>query len=193
MSAYKAIHGPYDWDWFPLAPPGCKAMIYKAPELCCSWASHGTDAWYVGLSMDHYRCNHFFVPEMWACPVSGSVELLPQNCQVPFLMWNEHLQKVIDKLVTTLHELPPEKCPHVISLVQDKLSTHTTIDNTRTLMHPTHNWLLPPADIHWAPYIPPPEQRVEQRVNTSDKQRMEHFTKIPVLMRITNAPYHGRS
>ncbi len=27
MLAYKAIHGPYDWNRFPLAPPGCKAVI----------------------------------------------------------------------------------------------------------------------------------------------------------------------
>jgi hypothetical protein len=32
-STYKAVHGPYDWNRFPLAPPGCKALIYKAPEL----------------------------------------------------------------------------------------------------------------------------------------------------------------
>jgi hypothetical protein len=30
--AYEALHGPYDWNRFPLAPPGCKAVIYEAPE-----------------------------------------------------------------------------------------------------------------------------------------------------------------
>ncbi len=28
--AYKAVHGPYNWNWFPLASPGCKAMIYES-------------------------------------------------------------------------------------------------------------------------------------------------------------------
>jgi hypothetical protein len=33
MSAYQAIHGPYDWNRFPFAPPGCKAVIYEeTPE-----------------------------------------------------------------------------------------------------------------------------------------------------------------
>jgi hypothetical protein len=27
MSAYEAIWGPYNWNCFPLAPPGCKAII----------------------------------------------------------------------------------------------------------------------------------------------------------------------
>ncbi len=54
ISAYKAIHGPNNWNWFPLAPPGCKAVIYEAPESRGSWASHGTDTWYVGPSVDQY-------------------------------------------------------------------------------------------------------------------------------------------
>jgi hypothetical protein len=54
MSAYEAIYGPYNWNRYPLAPPGCKAVIYEAPEVRGLWASHGTDAWCVGPSLDHY-------------------------------------------------------------------------------------------------------------------------------------------
>jgi hypothetical protein len=61
MSTYEAIYSPYDWNWYPLAPPGCKAVIYEAPEVRGSWASHGTDAWCVSLSLDHYHCNHYFL------------------------------------------------------------------------------------------------------------------------------------
>jgi hypothetical protein len=64
MSAYEALHSPYDWNQFPLAPLGCKAVIYEAPKSRGSWASNRTNAWYVGPSLDHYQCNHFFVLEM---------------------------------------------------------------------------------------------------------------------------------
>jgi hypothetical protein len=33
MSAYEAIHGPHNWNRFPLAPLGCKAVIYEAPKM----------------------------------------------------------------------------------------------------------------------------------------------------------------
>ncbi len=33
ISAYEALSGPYNWDRYPLAPPGCKAVIYKAPAV----------------------------------------------------------------------------------------------------------------------------------------------------------------
>jgi hypothetical protein len=59
-SAYEVLHGPYNWNQFLLAPPGCKAVIYKTPESRTSWGRQGTDAWYIRLSLDHYRCNHYF-------------------------------------------------------------------------------------------------------------------------------------
>jgi hypothetical protein len=39
ISAYKALNGPYDWGHYPLAPIGCKAIIYEAPAVRGSWAS----------------------------------------------------------------------------------------------------------------------------------------------------------
>jgi hypothetical protein len=57
ISAYEALNRPYNWDSYPLAPPGCKAVIYEAPAVRGSWASRGTDAWYLGPSADHYQCN----------------------------------------------------------------------------------------------------------------------------------------
>jgi hypothetical protein len=132
--AYEAVHGPYDWNRFPLVPPGCKAVIYEFPEARTSWGSRGTDSWYVGPSLNHYRCNHYFVQETQAYWISGSAELFPQHCQVPFLMWNKHLQEVIDKLVTTLHEMPPKKRTRALTLVAKEFSSgQSTIPNVASL------------------------------------------------------------
>ncbi len=153
------------------------------------WSSRGTDAWYVGPLMNHYRCNHSFIPKTWAYCVSGSAELFPQHCQVPFLMWNKHLQVVIDELVTMLHEPPPEKRGRVLKLVTNKLATWLLTGPPRSLTHTNHKWLLPSADPQLMPYIPFPEQRVEQRVIRGEVQRDNvHNYPHPVLIRITNAP-----
>jgi hypothetical protein len=98
ISAYEALNGPYNWDRYPLAPPGCKAVIYEAPAVRGSWASRGTDAWYLGPSMDHYRCNLYFVPETRAYRISGSAELFPQHCQVPNLSPTAHLKALTEEL-----------------------------------------------------------------------------------------------
>ncbi len=39
MLTYEAVHGSYDRNCFFLAPPGCKAVIYKSLEACTLWGS----------------------------------------------------------------------------------------------------------------------------------------------------------
>jgi hypothetical protein len=31
ISAYEAVFGPFDHNWTPLAPPGCRVLIHKKP------------------------------------------------------------------------------------------------------------------------------------------------------------------
>jgi hypothetical protein len=81
ISAHKAIHGPYDWSRFPLAPPGCKAVIYKSPKACNLWGSRGTDKWYAIPLFNHYRCNHYFVSKTRAYKISGSAKLFPNTAK----------------------------------------------------------------------------------------------------------------
>jgi hypothetical protein len=69
--AYEVLHGPCNWNRFPLALPGCKAVIYESTESSTLWGSRGTDAWYVGPLVNHYQYNHYFVPETQAYCISG--------------------------------------------------------------------------------------------------------------------------
>jgi hypothetical protein len=116
--AYEVIHGPYHWNCFPLAPPECNAVIYEPPKARTLCGSCGIDAWCVGPLLDHYRCEHFFVPETCGYFISGLAKLFPQHCHIPFLMWNKHLQEVINELVTTLNKLPLAKQTHILTKVQ---------------------------------------------------------------------------
>ena len=182
-SAYEALYGPYDWNRFPLAPPGGKSVIYEAPESRTSWGSRGTDAWNLGPSLDHYRCNHYFVPETRVHRISGSAELFPQHCQVPFLLWNKHLQEVINELVMTLQEMKPNKRARVLIKIINRIDTSSRDHEARTITAPAHQWMLPEGDIQQHPYVPPAPS-VEQRVDEDmEEQRVAHL-----MMRITDAP-----
>ncbi len=140
--------------------------------------------------MDHYQCSHYFVPNTSAYQISGSAELFPQYCQVPFLMWNDHLQEAISKLNTTLYEMPPIKRARVIYRVHRQLTSSDCVDSMRTLIDPNHEWILPPGDLQQRPYISPQndldeqrkEQRVEQRVATPT------LPPTPTFACITNSP-----
>jgi hypothetical protein len=48
ISACEALNGPYDWSRYPLAPIGCKAVVYEDGDTRGLWVSRGVDAWYLG-------------------------------------------------------------------------------------------------------------------------------------------------
>ena len=53
-STYEALNGPYDWNRYPLAPLGCKSVIYEDCNIRILWVSRGIDGWYLRPSHDHY-------------------------------------------------------------------------------------------------------------------------------------------
>jgi hypothetical protein len=68
-------------------------------------------------------------------------------------MWNEHLQEVIDELVTTLNKLPPGKRTHILTKVQQQIASTMWNHSGRALTHKARDWLLPPSDVQCQPYI----------------------------------------
>ncbi len=74
-------------------------------------------------------------------------------------------------------------------LVEEILSASPLARQPRTLTHMNHQWLLPPAKLQRVPYVPPPEQRVEQRVISCEDQHMaDNNVDPPILTRITDVP-----
>ncbi len=90
--AYKMLYGPYDWNRYPLAPLGCKAVVYEDNNTRGSWASQGVDGWYLKPSMDHHQCNLYFIPKTRAYLISGSTKLFSQHCQLPNLTPHQHFR-----------------------------------------------------------------------------------------------------
>jgi hypothetical protein len=128
-SAYEISNGPYDWNRYPLAPLGCKAVVYEDGNTRGSWASHGVDAFYLGLAKDHYRRNHYYIPETKAYRISVSTELYPQNCLLPSMTSHQHFHVLTDEL--TEHTAQASSTPKGSQLLK---LLGTRIDG---LLHPT--------------------------------------------------------
>jgi hypothetical protein len=99
--AYEILSEPYDWNHYPLAPLRCKAIIYKDGNTRGSWALGGVDAWYLGPSKDHYRCDLYYIIETQAYHISGSTKLFLQHCQLPNMTPHQHLRMLMDELAET--------------------------------------------------------------------------------------------
>jgi hypothetical protein len=97
-SAYKTLNKPYNWNRYPLAPLGCKAIVYEDGNTRGSWASCGIDAFYLGPAKDHCRCDNYYIPNTCAYHVSGSMELFPQHCQLPSMTPHQYFCALTDEL-----------------------------------------------------------------------------------------------
>ena len=56
LSTYAYVHGNYNYNATPMAPPGTKVIIHNKATKWKSWALHSTDAWYsIGPSLQHHQ------------------------------------------------------------------------------------------------------------------------------------------
>jgi hypothetical protein len=79
LSAHAQLHGLFDFNRTPLAPPGTRAVIFEDPDTRESWGPHGKLAWYLGPASEHYRCYRFFIPETNGVRISGTAEFFPHQ------------------------------------------------------------------------------------------------------------------
>ncbi len=83
VSAYEELCGPFDFNKTPLAPLGTKALTFDDPELRTAFAPHGTDGYYVGPAMKHYRCLRFFIPTTRNFRTTDTYRLYPTHSRIP--------------------------------------------------------------------------------------------------------------
>ena len=102
MSAYAQINGSFDFNTTPLSPPGCRAVVYEAPEHRASWNTKGVDAWYIGPTMNHYRCHQVYVPATRAERIARTVEFFLHNCAVPQASPLDDATRAADLLASAL-------------------------------------------------------------------------------------------
>jgi hypothetical protein len=158
-SAYEILNGPYDWNRYPLAPLGCKAVIYEDGDTRGSWASRGVDGWYLGPSKDHYRCNLYFLPVTRAYRISGLTGYLTK--QQHFWALTEELTKAVGDVNAT----PAGK--RLVKALQREIEQ---------ALHP--NIVQDEQRV----------REDEQRVERGNQQRVLDNTPILTIPRITDAP-----
>ena len=50
LSAWAQVHGAYDFNRTPIAPPGTHVLVHEKPDARKTWAPHAVDAWYPSQS-----------------------------------------------------------------------------------------------------------------------------------------------
>jgi hypothetical protein len=77
-SAYHGMYGePVDFAAHPLHPPGQLVVVHEHPDNRASWAPHGLRGFYLGPSLEHYRCHLVHVLKTSSIRVSDTIACFP--------------------------------------------------------------------------------------------------------------------
>jgi hypothetical protein len=83
QSAWEQIHGHFDYNRTPLAPPGMNVMVYEPVNQRGSWGSHATEGHYIGPALESYRCYKIYTPSTRATRISDTVVWFPEQIPMP--------------------------------------------------------------------------------------------------------------
>lgn len=136
LSAYAQIHGIFDFNTIPLAPPGTKVLVHNKPSSRGTWVPHGEEGWYIGPAMEHHRCFTTFIPTTKQARISDTLAWFPTQVKMPLTSTSEIALAAAQDLVKALtHPAPssalsPFTDSERVSLLQlAKLLSRDTIDN----------------------------------------------------------------
>ena len=102
LSSYTYLHGNFDFNATPIAPPGTKVIIHKKVDDRLSWEYHGKMAWYIGPAMSHYRCVKCYVPSTNTEIIADTVQFIPEHVPIPIATTESFLRQAVADIVTLL-------------------------------------------------------------------------------------------
>ena len=83
ISGWEQLHGPYDYNAHPLAPPGIKVLAFEDPTMRESWSPHGREGFYIGPALDHYRCHRIYLTDTKRVRIVDTCSWHPSHLLLP--------------------------------------------------------------------------------------------------------------
>ena len=81
--AYEQIHGRYDFNRNPIAPPGMLCLAHEQSSNRKTWAPHAQDGWCVGPAMESHQCHRVYIPKTRGTRIVDTVTWLPHKFTLP--------------------------------------------------------------------------------------------------------------
>jgi hypothetical protein len=67
-----------------MAPPGTIIIAHERPNRRRTWAPHGQDGWYIGPTLEHYRCYIVYITKTRSERVVETVDFFQTEVEMPF-------------------------------------------------------------------------------------------------------------
>jgi hypothetical protein len=104
LSAHSQIHGNFNYDKTPLAPPGIKVLAHEPADGRESFAVHAVRGYYVGPCLHHYRCFNIWTPSTNATRVVNTVDWFPHKLKMPTATTKDTIIAAANDLATALRK-----------------------------------------------------------------------------------------
>jgi hypothetical protein len=82
-SAWSQIYGPYDFNSYPIAPPGIRVLVHLKPNKRETWAPHASEGWYIGPAFEQYRCYKVYMVETKSERITDTLAWYPTKTKLP--------------------------------------------------------------------------------------------------------------
>lgn len=111
LSAYTQLFGLLNYNWTPLAPLGRKAFVHKRLNQRGSHADHGKIGFIIGLSMHHYRHQHFCIPESRGTCYSHTYVFFPTKFELPAMAAADRATQALEEFTVVLQSKTSTEIP----------------------------------------------------------------------------------
>ena len=179
------MHGRFDFNQTPIAPPGILVLIHSKPTQHGLWSPHAQDAWYLGPALDSYQCFHMWVWETRQPCITDTLQWFPTKTTVPTIAPVNIIVNALANITKALQTEPGQQYlsdPTVTNALKDVQTVlHPPIPQPLRVGKPggSTNKAKPPATTTPGP-TEPTTRRVarSQTVDTNYKHVALHSTAI---------------
>ncbi len=140
VSAYEFVNGKFDYNKFPLAPLGCAVEMHESTNRQKTWDPHSLSSWYIGTSMEHYRCHKIFCKKTCSERISDTVFFWYWYITQATVMPKDQIIKAIGDLSSALcHQgnICGKEEMAVLQKMNDILNNTTTVPVEKKRMSPS--------------------------------------------------------
>ena len=104
LSAHASLFGNFDFNRTPLAPPGTRVVAHQSADSRASFAQHGRVGWYIGPSMQHYRCYRVYFPDTMSEVDVLKVDFFPEKIPFPRVTNEDYLKQTAEDMLHLLQK-----------------------------------------------------------------------------------------
>jgi hypothetical protein len=83
MSTYAQLNGHFDSNRMPFVPPVTRVIAHDKPDQRSSWDPHGLYGYYLGPTLDHYRCYQVHITKTKGTRIVDTVDFFPSKMTMP--------------------------------------------------------------------------------------------------------------